>query len=106
MKIEFRQEPIAQLATSALVTYAFEGSLPSDGSVERLPAESQRLLMELHSAGEFTGKAYECTLIHQPPGLVAAKLLVVGAGKKEKFNSAQQRRLAGTALRYLKTSEV
>ena len=106
MKIEFRQEPIAQLATSALVTYAFEGSPASDGSVERLPAESQRLLLELHSAGELTGKAYECTLIHQPPGLVAGKFLVVGAGKKEKFNSAQQRRLAGTAVRYLKSRGV
>ena len=106
MKIEFRQEPIAQLASSALVTYAFEGSPASDGSVERLPAESQRLLMELRTAGEFTGKAYECTLIHQPPGLVAAKLLVVGAGKKEKFNSAQRRRLAGTAVRRLKSRGV
>ena len=102
MKIEFRHEPLAQLSSSALVTFAFEGSPASSGSVERLPSESHSLLHELQSTGELSGKAYECTLIHRPPGLVAAKLLVVGAGKKEKFNSAQRRRLAGTAVRYLR----
>ena len=106
MKIEFRHEPIAQLSSSALVTYAFEGAPAPSGSVERLPTESQGLLQELQSAGELTGKAYECTLIHRPPGLVAAKLLVVGAGKKEKFNSAQRRRLAGTAVRYMRSRGV
>jgi leucyl aminopeptidase len=100
--IEFRQEPLAQLSSSALVTFSFEGSPASSGSVERLPSESHSLLHELQSTGELSGKAYECTLIHRPPGLVAAKLLVVGAGKKEKFNSAQRRRLAGTAVRYLR----
>jgi len=102
VKIEFRHEPLAQLSSSALVTFAFEGSPASSGSVERLPSESLSLLHELQSTGELSGKAYECTLIHRPPGLVAAKLLVVGAGKKEKFNSAQRRRLAGTAVRYLR----
>ena len=102
MKIEFRHEPLAQLSSSALVTFSFEGSPASSGSVERLPSESHSLLHELQSTGELSGKAYECTLIHRPPGLVAAKLLVVGAGKKEKFNSAQRRRLAGTAVRYLR----
>jgi leucyl aminopeptidase len=105
VKIEFRHEPIAQLSSSALVAYAFEG-LPSGGSVERLPGETQSLLQELQSAGELSGKAYECTLIHRPPGLVADKLLVVGAGKKEKFNSAQRRCLAGTAVRYLRSRGV
>ena len=102
MIIEFRHEPLAQLSSSALVTFSFEGSPASSGGVERLPSETHSLLHELQSGGELSGKAYECTLIHRPPGLVAAKLLVVGAGKKEKFNSAQRRRLAGTAVRYLR----
>ena len=102
MIIEFRHEPLAQLSSSALVIFSFEGPPASSGSVERLPSETHSLLHELQSGGELSGKAYECTLIHRPPGLTAAKLLVVGAGKKEKFNSAQRRRLAGTAVRYLR----
>jgi len=106
VKIEFQNLPIAQISSPALVTFSFEGSPASSGSVERLPSESQSLLHELQSAGELSGKAYECTLIHHPPGLVAAKLLVVGAGKKDKFNGAQRRRLAGVAVRYLRSRGV
>jgi leucyl aminopeptidase len=41
-------------------------------------------------------------LLHRPPGLAAQKLLVVGAGKKEKFNDAQLRRVAGSAVRFVR----
>jgi leucyl aminopeptidase len=74
--------------------------------VALLPSEVHGLLQELEAARELSGKAYECTLVHRPPGLVAAKLLVVGAGKKEKFDNAQRRRVAGTAVRYLKSRGV
>ena len=106
MKFEFRHGPLDQLPSSALVSYAFEGSPTSSGTVALLPSSTRGLLEELQSAGELTGKAYECTLLHHPPGLVAAKLLVVGAGKKEKSGDAQLRRLAGTAVRYLRARAV
>lgn len=106
MKIEFRDEPLVQLASSALVAFAFEGSPTSNGTLERLPAETRSLVQELQSAGELTGKAFECTLIHRPAGLAAAKLLVVGAGKSEKFTESQARRLAGTAVRNLRARGV
>jgi leucyl aminopeptidase len=102
VKIEFRYEPLGRLATPALVAFSFEGSPAASGTVECLPAETRSLLQELHSSGELLGKAYECTLIHRPVGLSAAKLLVVGAGKREKFSDAQVRRLAGTAVRSLR----
>lgn len=106
MKIEFRPEPLAQLPNSALVTFAFEGAPAASGTVERLPAETRRLLQELQSAGELSGKAYECTLMHRPAGLAAARLLVVGAGKQGKHNNAQLRRLAGAAVRHLRSRGV
>jgi leucyl aminopeptidase len=88
------------------VAYGFEGDPASTGTVARLPAETRSLLGELQVAGELRGKPYECTLVHRPAGLAAGKLLAVGAGKKEKFNDAQLRRLAGTAMRYLRTRGV
>jgi leucyl aminopeptidase len=106
VKIEFRDQPLAQLSSSALVAFGFEGSPASSGTVEQLPSEARSMLQELHSAGELSGKAYECTLIHRPVGLAAARLLVVGAGKKEKFNAAQLHRLSATAARYLRTRGV
>jgi leucyl aminopeptidase len=46
------------------------------------------------------------TLIHAPRGLKAARLLLVGAGKREKFDSAVLRKISGAALRYLKSRGV
>jgi len=80
LKIDIAAEPLAQLTSPALVAYAFEGSPASSGMVERLPEETRNLLSEMCAAGELTGKAFECTLIHRPAGLAASRLLVVGAG--------------------------
>ena len=48
----------------------------------------------------------EFTLVHAPAGLKAARLLLIGAGKREQFNSAVLRKAAGAALRYLKSRSV
>jgi leucyl aminopeptidase len=45
-------------------------------------------------------------LIHAPRGLKAARLLLVGAGKREKFDTSVHRKIAGAALRYLKSRSV
>ncbi len=106
MEIDFRDGPLTQISGAALVTYGLEGNPASSGTVMRLPSEARALLDELKASGELRGKPHECTLVHRPVGLAAAKLLVVGAGKKEKFDDAQLRRLAGTAVRYLRARGV
>ena len=63
-------------------------------------------LASLVASGEITGKALELVLIHFPEGLAAQKLLLVGAGKPGKFNDSDLRKIAGAALRYLKSRGV
>jgi len=106
MKTEFRTDPLAQLSTPALAAYSFEGAPASSGTVERLPVETRNLLQQLQTAGELTGKAFECTPLSWPAGMEASKLLVVGAGKREKFNEMHLRHLAGTAVRNLRARGV
>lgn len=106
MKIEFRNEPIADLKCPVLVAFGFEGNPSASGTVEQLPAGTRTLLEEIQMSGELTGKAYEFTLVHRPVGCKAQKLLVVGAGKKENFNNAQLRRLSGAAVRHLRARGV
>ena len=106
MKIEFREEPLSELSTAALVAYSFEGTPSSSGTVEGLPSETRNLLVQLQAAGELTGKAFECTLLRQPPGVIASRLLIVGAGKVEKFNERHLRHLAGAAVRHLRSRGV
>jgi leucyl aminopeptidase len=106
LKIDFREEPLTSISCSALAAFGFEGSPTSTGTVKQLPTETRAMLEELHAAGELCGKPFECTLIHRPAGLKTPKLLVVGAGKENKFNNTQLRRLGGTAVRHLRTRGV
>jgi leucyl aminopeptidase len=100
LNINFVDDPIAAIPSPVVAAYSFEGSPDSSGTVARLPVATQALLQELRASGELTGKAYECTFVHKPAGLATQKLLVVGAGKPDKFDEAQLRRVTGTAVRF------
>jgi leucyl aminopeptidase len=106
MQITLDTKPFVGTETDALVTYLFEDSEPINGRVAEVDAASGGLLKKLARSGEVTGKTLEFTLIHAPAGLKAARLLLVGAGKKDAFNGATLRKVAGAALRYLKARSV
>ncbi len=81
-----KQENVAKLATK-------------DPAIEKAAGE-------LISSGEVTGKAFETVLLHHPAGIKAKRLLVVGAGKAKTFGSAEIRKAAGTAVRYLRSKMI
>ncbi len=96
-----------QIETAALVTWVYEKEAPLEDVLAKLDAATDGQLGQLVAAGELTGKAGETLLLHQPRGLKAQRLLLLGAGKLEKFAPAiDLRRLAGTAARYLKARAV
>src|SRR5208337_746247 len=66
----------------------------TDKAVQQAAAEAIR-------SGEVTGKSLETTLLHQPK-LKAKRLLLIGGGKSDKFTACDVRKLAGTAVRFLK----
>ncbi|MFI5056839.1 MAG: leucyl aminopeptidase [Candidatus Acidiferrales bacterium] len=106
MQITLVTSPYAALDTEALVTYIFEETNPVQGRIAEINHTISKLLSTLSKSGELTGKMLEFTLVHAPSGLKAARLLLVGAGKREQFNSAALRKVAGAALRYLKSRSV
>src|ERR1700674_5497774 len=61
---------------------------------------------EVISSGEVTGKTFETTLLHRPAGLKAKRLLLVGGGKAKTFSAAELRKLAGAAVRTLKSKSI
>ena len=63
-------------------------------------------LNELRASGEFTGKANELAVLHQPAGIRAKRLAVAGGGKRAEFDSAALRKAAGSAVRALKQKGV
>src|SRR5882724_305828 len=102
MQIKLVTQPFAALETDALVSYVFEESDPVQGRIAEIDKAAAGLLLKLAKSGELTGKMLEFTLVHAPVGLKAARLLLVGAGKREQFNSATLRKIAGASLRFLK----
>ena len=63
--------------------------------------EFAKLLADLYSSGEIKGKRLEFTLLHSLEGYKARRVLIAGAGKREKFDAAALRKLAGAAVRFL-----
>jgi len=106
MQITLQTKPFAGLETDALVSYVFEEADPVQGRIAEIDQAAAGLPRKLAKSGELTGKMLEFTLVHTPAGLKSARLLLVGAGKREQWNSAVLRKIAGAALRYLKARSV
>jgi leucyl aminopeptidase len=103
MQITLDTKPYATLETDALVSYVFEDTDPIQGTLAEIDKSANGLLRKLSASAELTGKPLEMTLIHAPAGLKATRLLLVGAGKRDKFDVATLRKIAGAALRYIKS---
>jgi leucyl aminopeptidase len=106
MQIKLDTKPYAEVEADALVAYLFEDSEPIQGPLDEIDRGAAGLLRRLTKSGEVSGKMLEFTLVHSPQGLKAARLLLVGAGKRQQFNGATVRKVTGAALRYLKARSV
>ncbi len=94
-------QPFDRVEADALAIVLFEE--------EAAPAElhsASAWLEELRSSGEFTGKSGEIAVSHLPAGLAAKRLVAIGGGKREKFDTAALRRAAGSTVRTLKQKGV
>jgi leucyl aminopeptidase len=106
MQIQLETQLYSSIPADALVSYVFDGDSKIDGVVADLDKAMDGRLAALAAGGELTGKSLEMVLVHFPEGLDAKRLLLVGAGKAEKFNLGDLRKIAGSALRYLKSRGV
>jgi leucyl aminopeptidase len=86
---------LEQVEAGALIVPVFEGR-----KEERFGAG------DLLEAGEIAGKPLELLLLHHVAGVAATRVLLAGAGKAEKFDPAEMRKLAGAAVRHLKSKAV
>jgi leucyl aminopeptidase len=106
MRIQLETQPYASLSSDALITYIFDKESNLDGIAGEIDRAMNGRLSSLVSSGEIAGKPLEMVLIHFPQGISAQRLLLVGAGKPEKFAIADLRKIAGSALRFLKSRGV
>jgi len=106
MKTNLTLSTPAQVETECLVVVALDRSTNKDKpevSIETNDAAVKSAAREVISAGEASGKPFEATLIHHPAGVKAKRLLLLGGGKAKSFSAFDLRRLAGAAVRTLKS---
>jgi len=102
-----------QLETESLVAVVLDQSDPAqkeknkDAKPQLKLATSdtavQSVATDLLASGELTGRAFENNLIHKPAGLKAKRLLLISGGNAKKFAAYDLRRIAGAAVRTLKS---
>jgi leucyl aminopeptidase len=113
MKITLSFSTPAEIETEALVAAALDhGEKERTGSAKKekpqlklatADAAVQSAAADLLASGELTGKPFETNLLHKPAGLKAKRLLLISGGSAKKFTSYDLRRIAGAAVRTLKS---
>jgi leucyl aminopeptidase len=110
MKITLSLTPAPQLETECLVAVVLDRADNARGEKDKTePYASttdtavQQAANDVISSGDITGKNCETSWLHKPAGLKAKRLLLVGGGKAKKFSSTDLRKLAGAAVRALKS---
>jgi leucyl aminopeptidase len=107
MQIQTENGLFSSASVDAIATYVFGDKEPRfEGVVAEIDRATGGKLRKLAESGELTGKSMEMVLLHFPPGFAAQKLLLIGAGKQEKFDHAELRKIAGATVRYLKSRGV
>src|SRR6202166_2401333 len=103
----------SQLETDCLVVVVLDQSEKDQSkkdkpvaTVESSDDAVREAARDVISSGEVTGKPFETTLLHRPAGLKAKRLLLLGGGKAKTFSAAELRKLAGAAVRTLKSKSI
>ena len=104
MKTSLSLSPAAQFETECLAAVVLDSGDKdkTESFVSTADKAVQQAAAEVISSGDVTGKNFETTWLHNPVGLKAKRLLLIGGGKAEKFTNSDLRKLAGAAVRALK----
>jgi leucyl aminopeptidase len=115
MKITLSFSTPSELETESLVAIALDhaeknGSHPAPAKPEKAQLKLasgdpaiQSVASDLLGSGELNGRPFETNLLHKPAGLKAKRLLLISGGSAKKFTGYDLRRIAGTAVRTLKS---
>jgi leucyl aminopeptidase len=99
------------IETESLVAVVLDQATPSSGDMNKKPELKiaaadpalQSAAADLLASGEVAGKPFETNLLHKPAGLKGKRLLLISGGSARSFSAYDLRRIAGAAVRTLKS---
>ncbi len=111
MKTTISVSTPAAVETESLVVVVLDQSASASTDKNKKPelkvstadAAVSSVAADLLASGELSGKPFETNLLHKPAGLKAKRLLLISGGGAKNFSSYDLRRIAGTAVRTLKS---
>src|SRR5271169_1846126 len=113
MKTTISLSKPAELETESLVAVVLDHAEPAPNEKEKDKKPQlkvatsdpavQSVAADLLASGEVAGKPFETNLMHRPVTLMGKRLLLVSGGSAKKFSSYDLRRIAGAAVRALKS---
>jgi leucyl aminopeptidase len=111
MKTTISLSTPAEVESEALVAVVLDHAEPAPNEKDQKPqlkvatvdSALQSVAADLLASGEVTGKPLETNLLHKPASLKAKRLLLICGGSAKKFSSYDLRRIAGAAVRTLKS---
>ncbi len=106
MEINVIAGDITRIKTEAIIVSFFEGMVCPDGDLAVIDQALDGAISQLIGQGEIKGKLNEVTIVHSLGKLPAARVVVVGLGKKEELSLDRVRMAAGEACRLLQQREI
>src|SRR5208282_3894614 len=111
MKTTISLSKPAEVESESLVAVVLDHSNSASSEKEKKPELKvatidpavQSVAADLLASGEVNGKPFETNLMHRPVTLMAKRLLLVSGGSAKSFSSYDLRRIAGAAVRALKS---
>ena len=103
MQIEFSPSHVLPDKTGVLAILAFEGAL-SDGPLGDLDTQTGGMVSRALESGRFTGASGQTLDLIAPHGLEAARVLIVGAGKRDEFDARAAELAGANAYQAVKAS--
>ena len=100
MKTQLNSTPKEKFDSGAVALFLHEEQSNFSECKHSLDPTLISLVEECYTCGEFKGKKFEITLIHQPAGFCTNRLLLVGLGKDDEISMARVRQAAGSVLRF------
>ena len=108
METRLLVSPASSVETPLLTVFAVDASTSkakdAQPEIRLLTSDEapQRAALTVLDGGEFRAEAGETLLLHDPAGLSAKRLLLIGLGKAAKLTPHEVRKAAGVAIRFAK----
>ncbi|MGB2697272.1 MAG: leucyl aminopeptidase [Candidatus Zixiibacteriota bacterium] len=96
MKVSVKKGRLVEIADHAICFGVFQDQKKLSGELKELDSMLSGSISDILEAGDFSGKLNQITLIYPKAKINSKRVILVGLGKKEKFDTDKIRQAAGT----------